>query len=348
MRTITRLGRTPAATRRSFMAGLSAATLLTPHALAQSSAFPTALRLRKLNGFEIRVSDVERTVGFYQGLFGLPVQSRSADRTCLGIGAGPQLMKVRQAGEGEAPAITHIGYSVEDYDPARVIAALAALGYEQIDPPPVSASGFEHAMKSWVREVGDTPEIYFSDPRGLIVQLTHPDYCGGSGPAGDQCDVITPPPGVLSLEDLNHFTVFLNDGAAANQYYQDTFGLAVQAHQGPQAEVTGIGDGRQFVMYAGPAREEAAPARIDHGCFSMQGFDVETILSTLTDFGLSARGEGPIGPLMHYVTLRMPERGGAEGGTPELYFTDPDGLLLQLQDVAYCGGGGKLGEVCTG
>jgi hypothetical protein len=49
---------------------------------------------------------------------------------------------------------------------------------------------------------------------------------------------------------------------------------------------------------------------------------------------------------MHYVSLRMPERGGAEGGTPELYFTDPDGILLQLQDVSYCGGGGYLGSEC--
>jgi hypothetical protein len=49
---------------------------------------------------------------------------------------------------------------------------------------------------------------------------------------------------------------------------------------------------------------------------------------------------------MHYVTRRMPDRGGAPGGTPELYFTDPDGILLQLQDVSYCGGGGYLGDEC--
>jgi hypothetical protein len=47
-----------------------------------------------------------------------------------------------------------------------------------------------------------------------------------------------------------------------------------------------------------------------------------------------------------YVTLRMPNRGGAEGGTPEFYFLDPDGLLIQLQDATYCGGAGYLGDVC--
>ncbi len=63
-------------------------------------------------------------------------------------------------------------------------------------------------------------------------------------------------------------------------------------------------------------------------------------------YGLTARGDNPVGPMMHYVSRRMPERGGAEGGTPEIYFTDPDGLLMQLQDPTYCGGGGYLGSEC--
>jgi len=46
------------------------------------------------------------------------------------------------------------------------------------------------------------------------------------------------------------------------------------------------------------------------------------------------------------VNTRMEDRGGAKGGTPELYFTDPDGIVMQLQDVSYCGGAGSLGEVC--
>jgi hypothetical protein len=55
---------------------------------------------------------------------------------------------------------------------------------------------------------------------------------------------------------------------------------------------------------------------------------------------------GPVGPLRHYISMRMENRGGAPGGTPELYFTDPDGLLMQLQDTSYCGGGGILGDIC--
>ena len=55
---------------------------------------------------------------------------------------------------------------------------------------------------------------------------------------------------------------------------------------------------------------------------------------------------GPAGPLRHYISMRMENRGGAKEGTPELYFTDPDGIVVQLQDVRYCGGAGGLGDVC--
>jgi hypothetical protein len=40
------------------------------------------------------------------------------------------------------------------------------------------------------------------------------------------------------------------------------------------------------------------------------------------------------------------DAGGAKGGTPELYFTDPDGITIQIQETKYCGGVGYLGEVC--
>jgi hypothetical protein len=83
---------------------------------------------------------------------------------------------------------------------------------------------------------------------------------------------------------------------------------------------------------------------------NMAPFNPDDVLKTLAGYGISARGDtpGPVGPLKSYVSLRMENRGGAPGGTPELYFTDPDGLLIQLQDVSYCGGAGYLGNVCAG
>ena len=56
--------------------------------------------------------------------------------------------------------------------------------------------------------------------------------------------------------------------------------------------------------------------------------------------------EGPLPPELSALEVPAAPAGVAIdlGGT--LYFTDPDGLLMQIQDVTYCGGGGVLGSVC--
>ena len=46
--------------------------------------------------------------------------------------------------------------------------------------------------------------------------------------------------------------------------------------------------------------------------------------------------------------IDLPVGYGVRGPWFELYFTDPDGLAIQLQDTKYCGGGGYLGDVCPG
>lgn len=309
---------------------------------------PAPIQINKLNCFELRVADVERSVEFYQRLFGMTVQARNNGRVCLTVGDGPSFMAIRALEAGESAAITHIGYSLDDFDIDTQLNVLEAQGFMQIDPPSANLPGLDNAMKSWIKMRGDTPELYFADARGLIVQLTDPRYCGGSGVLGDNCErAEAVAAGAFELTDINHFTVFVNDGSGANAFYQNLFGLSVQAYQGPGSAVTGIGDGYQFVMYPGPfPGGEESPANIHHACFNMHDFNVEQIVSTLDELGLTARGEQTVGPMMHYVSLRMPPRGGAEGGTPELYFTDPDGILMQLQDASYCGGGGYLGNEC--
>jgi hypothetical protein len=47
-----------------------------------------------------------------------------------------------------------------------------------------------------------------------------------------------------------------------------------------------------------------------------------------------------------YLSIPREDRGGAKDGTAQLYFTNPDGILMQLQDVSHFGGAGAAGEVC--
>jgi hypothetical protein len=80
----------------------------------------------------------------------------------------------------------------------------------------------------------------------------------------------------------------------------------------------------------------------------MKNFNSDRVLKLLDGYGIKPRESqtGPVPPMRSYVSMRMENRGGAKEGTPELYFTDPDGLLIQIQDVTYCGGAGVLGNIC--
>jgi catechol 2,3-dioxygenase-like lactoylglutathione lyase family enzyme len=172
---------------------------------------------------------------------------------------------------------------------------------------------------------------------------------------------------LIALKDMSHFTLNATNATVTQDFYQNVFGAPVRSRQattpamgiGPAPSVMflmfiggGGGRGRGGAAGAAPA---AAPdpavtrASVHHVSMNMENFNRDTVTKAMVEFGLTSSGEtASTGPLKTYVSLRMPARGGAEGGTPELYFTDPDGLLIQLQDVKYCGGGGYLGDVCLG
>ena len=98
---------------------------------------------------------------------------------------------------------------------------------------------------------------------------------------------------------------------------------------------------------AGEDGPPTQPGRIDHVCLSVEDFDVDAIIADLEDYGFTARESASnTPPLVHWISMRMPNRGGIEGGTPEVYFSDPDGIRIQVQDASYCGGGGYLGDIC--
>ena len=64
--------------------------------------------------------------------------------------------------------------------------------------------------------------------------------------------------------------------------------------------------------------------RIDHVCLGLDGFDADVVKRKLDAEGVEAT-----------INLR--------GDTKELYFTDPNGIRIQLQDTRYRGGVGPLG-----
>jgi catechol 2,3-dioxygenase-like lactoylglutathione lyase family enzyme len=357
-------------TRRDLLAALPALALA-PRVLAQGKP---SIAQKGYHHFGLAVSDVKRTVDFYQALFGMPVQARQGQTVVLRIGSGPRYMAISPAGSNR-PSISHMGIAVDSFNVDRLLGVLAQHGVTKAEPAasvsfgdPASLSG--GAMKARVRMRGaadggakdGTPELFFGDPDGVVTQLCDVSHCGGAGALGSVCAAPEPSPkkGLMAVKDISHFTNAGADANRSNQFYQDLFGIGIRSKQGASLGLA-IGPTIGFLMFtggaAGAARGAAPgappppprPGSINHVCMNMDNFKPDDVLKTLETMGITPRGDaqGPAGPLKHYISLRMPNRGGVEGGTPELYFTDPDGLLIQLQDVTYCGGGGYLGNVCT-
>jgi len=320
--------------RRELLRSLPALAV-SPRLFTQASK-PT-ISAKALNQFTLRVSDVKRSIDFYQGLFGMPIQTRQGETVLMRIGNGPQFMAIGPAGSNPPSIAPMIGISVDNFNADQLVKTLA-----------------EHGVMARITKRGATPELFFNDPDGLTIQLTDTKYCGGTGALGEVCGTpeASPKKGLIALKDLNHFTINESDGNKSNAFYQELFGLPVRSRQGAALGL-GVGPGKMFVMFAGGGGRGGAtprPASINHVCMNMEKFNPDEVLKILASYGISPRenAQGPVGPLKSYVSLRMENRGGAPGGTPELYFTDPDGLLIQLQDVTYCGGAGFLGEVCAG
>jgi len=366
--------------RRHFIAALPALALA-PRVLAQAPA-RAPFRVNGLSQITLTVSDVARSLDFYQGLFGMPVQARQGSTVLLRIGNGPRFLALRQAAAGERPSISALGFGVQDFSVDRALQALSTHGFtaapsDAQKPGPKQTLVRTRRANEGGSPDGSTRDLFVADPSGVVFQLHDVSYCGGSGALGNMCPMPEPSPkkGIMALKDTSHFTIAASDPMTVPMY-MELFGFKPMVYQA-QTPAWQVGNGVHFLMFiggGGPTRGGAAPgasgpaagappaggrgagapggggparaAGIDHACVAMDNFDPAAVTKLLVSYGLKQQeGQGRT-PLVTYISLRMPNRGGAEGGTPELYLTDPDGLAIQLQDVKYCGGGGFLGELC--
>ena len=86
---LTNTGEGRGMTRRALLLSLPALAMAR-RVLGQTQVAP--LRVRGLHQATLAVSDLERSLEFYQGLFGLPIQARQGADTLLRIGGGPQFL----------------------------------------------------------------------------------------------------------------------------------------------------------------------------------------------------------------------------------------------------------------
>jgi catechol 2,3-dioxygenase-like lactoylglutathione lyase family enzyme len=294
------------------------------------------IQTRRLNNVMIAVSNVERSAAFYEKLFGPPV--RQGEATVFRVGEGPHFFALTAARGGAKPEFLSYGMTVADFDAERAMRTLADLGF----------GGAQITRR------GDTPELFVPDPNGIKVQLAHTSYGYGSGARGD---VLPPAPAaaarpLFQLKTINHVTLTIANGPREKEFYQTAFGLPVRAMQGAGATLA-IGEGTDGVVFNAAANNPNAISGINHVCYTIENFDPERVIAILIEAGLAPIEAGIpalIKPSTCWVRWRQRANNGGGPtsplGTPELYFTDPDNIRIQLQDVSYCGGSGRLGQIC--
>src|SRR5262249_19639930 len=140
------------------------ALALAPRYFAQAGK-PT-IAVKTLNHFTLAISDVKRSVDFYQGLFGMPIQQRQGSTGILRIGNGPQYMALTPT--SDAPSIVAtVEMDVDSFNPDQTVSVLAqhSVMKAKASDPKLS----NDAMKVRTSKRKDTNELFFKDPNGLVV-----------------------------------------------------------------------------------------------------------------------------------------------------------------------------------
>ena len=152
-----------AISRRELLGALTALATVTSTSAAEE---PTVGTVAQLNHVTVFVHDVQKSVDFYQRLFGMPVLTRQEPGVNLRAGAG--FLGIYPA-DARPPGIDHVCFGLENYDADAILEKLAAAG-----------------VNGRIRLRGDTKELYFTDADNVRVQLQDVRYRGGTGPLGDR------------------------------------------------------------------------------------------------------------------------------------------------------------------
>src|SRR5215469_8915150 len=149
--------------RRTFLlTGTAALAGLTP---AKGQAAGPALVTHRLNNVMIAVSDLDRSVDFYQKLFG--PAAVDGDVAIIPIGGGPHFLGLTAVKNGSQPGFLSYGLTLDNFDPSRIAKSLSTMN-----------------VRCDVTNRAGTPELWLYDPDTIKVQLQHNSYGHGSGPLG--------------------------------------------------------------------------------------------------------------------------------------------------------------------
>jgi catechol 2,3-dioxygenase-like lactoylglutathione lyase family enzyme len=151
--------------RRDLVALLTALATA-PSAVAQPA--PAALQAATFNHASLIVSNLERSVAFYQRTFGLEIKSTQQGGVNLAV--GDAFLGIYQGGANAMPHVNHICFGIRGFVPEATVAALEG-----------------QSLPAESRTRDGVTQVYTADPDNLRIQLQDVSFCGGVGPLGNEC-----------------------------------------------------------------------------------------------------------------------------------------------------------------
>jgi catechol 2,3-dioxygenase-like lactoylglutathione lyase family enzyme len=130
----------------------------------------------------------------------MPVQTTQGGGPILAVGPGPDCIVIGGGGNPANPppraGINHVCFTIDNFDPNKVMATLIANGLTPIEygnPALIKPGTCRVRLRQRANNGGGptspygTPELYFNDPDNIPIQLQDVKYCGGSGALGEIC-----------------------------------------------------------------------------------------------------------------------------------------------------------------
>jgi len=326
----------PTVTRRDLLASCAISLAFWHTALRAQTQTRLPVRVATLNHVSFSCRDLPQTVAWFERVLGIPrhaFQDYGGGQTVLRAGIDPPAyiaLSQRPAASLNGPPTRrpHFCWGIEDFDVQRIFAALGEMRIP---------------AQSVLREGTTINGVNFDGPDGAPLQFNPVIACGGVGFLGEVCDTSAraerrpgdPPP--IPVRTMNHIKYVVSDLESALAWYLELTDMQVVSYQertagprtgdydGPPIPILRIGAGPQHLaLVEGSGPQAFRP----HVGFGVEDFDADHVMDRLAEHGVTAR-------------LRM-----REGQTPEVLVDGPDDVVIQLQDVSYCGGGGALGNVC--